>query len=486
MSERSENGIYGSFFMGESEFALSVTHVQEVVNSPPRYSPVPLGPAYLKGLFNLRGLIVPVVDLRTILKLPVAPTIEESKIAIIERDGFYIGLQFDRTGEIFKSDAEERSDFDRASGSVISGVFKKEQGRRIVQILDIAALFQLQNIPQQAMSEGKRAQFARKRGQRKQCISFGVGPARCAWGIEAIQEILKIDAVTESTLAINHCIGHIDLRGSTVPIIDLAALLGYREADRGPEATQGERRIFVMKIEREFFGLLVDAVESIVSYFPDELLPFPVLGNERTEMFLGCVSLPDQSEILLLNHHKLLSNAEILEITQGHSRMFQASQDPKAQKKQSSQRRTYITFVIENVYAVGIEEIREIVEYPSALLKPPGLPAHFRGILNLRGEMITVIDARMMYRKPQNESANPGKVLIFKNEKRNFGLVVDAVEAIVSFCENDKIKLPEMLFKHDSNQMTDDVLEAVEFETGGTKRSLMILNAHAIATRVAA
>jgi len=64
-----EAGIFGSFWLGEAEFALPVNHVQEVVNPPSVYTPVPLSPPDLVSLFNLRGMVIPVVDLRRLLGL---------------------------------------------------------------------------------------------------------------------------------------------------------------------------------------------------------------------------------------------------------------------------------------------------------------------------------------------------------------------------------------------------------------------------------
>src|SRR5690242_8613951 len=107
---RMDEQVYGSFYLSGSEFALPVVHVQEVVNAPGAFTPVPLAPGYLKGLFNLRGTVVPVLDLRDLFHLPEALRTESQKIAIVELEGVCVGLLFDGTGEVFKSIDEERSD----------------------------------------------------------------------------------------------------------------------------------------------------------------------------------------------------------------------------------------------------------------------------------------------------------------------------------------------------------------------------------------
>jgi purine-binding chemotaxis protein CheW len=477
--------IFGSFFLGESEFALSIAKVQEVVNPPNNYTIVPLAPKFLKGMFNLRGTIVPVVDLRDILNLNTVE-VPEQKIAVLEHEGVCLGLLFDRTGEIFKNVPEERSDFSADSGAVICGAFKKDEGKRLIQILDVGALLTLPKVPRPSASE-RTFDTIRKKGSRKQCVSFTVGSARCALEIGTIQEILKVGKIDASSLAIHQCIGMIDLRGNTVPIIDFAALLGYRL----PESLDlvgdaGNRRIMVMKLGEEYFGLMVDAVENLVTYYAEDLAPFPVLGAERPEMFLGCVTRPEENDILLLNTARILSSEEIAAITHGHCSLYQSTTGTRSAGEKGGQtRKTYITFVVEDTLAVGIEEVREIIEYPETMLHPPGLPAHFKGVLNLRGEMIIIVDARQMYGKAQSTDGVPGKVLIFKRDGVHFGLVVDSVESIVSFSEADKMKLPSLLYQNSSGHFHEDMLEAVEIPwTDDRRLGVLILNPQAIAARV--
>lgn len=483
-----EPSIFGSFFLLGNEFALSAKYVQEVVNAPLTYTSVPLAPNYLKGLFNLRGTVIPVIDLRELLNMRRDSQSENQKVTIIEIEGACIGLLFDKTGEVFKSHEDERSDFDnRQSNEVISGVFRKDGGRRIIQILDAPRLFKLQNVPKDSgRSRLGQNNLGGKRGNRKQCISFVVGPARCALPISDIQEIIKIDRLSETVLNVGHCIGSINLRGSTVPVIDFSSFLKYREVDRTETAVQGDRRIVVMRIEKKLFGLLVDSVDSIISFFPDELLTFPLIEQNRALMFLGCISGHGQEDILLLDHQKILTDDEVNEITRGHSTLYQNKDlGEKSSSLKGGVRRTYITFNIDTSYAVAIGEVKEIIDYPKQLLQPPGLKKHVHGVLNLRGDLVTIVDARSMYLKsspsPQIDSQ---KVLVFTKNGIYFGLVVDAVEAIITVAENDKIKLPELLYSQNEGNISADISEAVEVtDNNGTKRSLLILSTDSLANR---
>lgn len=487
-SPRKRDEIFGSFFIAGSEFAISVGFVQEVVNPPAAYSSLPLSAGYLVGLFNLRGAIIPVIDLQKLLDLKGGDARGERKIAILELDGHCIGVLFERTGEIFRGVEEEKSEFLEGSEGkgCVQGVFKKDGGERIVQILNVSALFRLDRLPKAAESARRQEGRMSKKGARSQCIAFTVGPAQCALGISEIQEIIKIKEVTHTALAVGNCVGAFDLRGVTVPIIDFGAFLKYREPEASDDQFAGDRRVVVLRIGDGRFGLLVDSVNSIVTYHDEDVRPFPALTSERADMFAGCVSAGG-SETLLLNPRFLFTNEEIGVFTRGHSQLFRANAtDSERRADAASPRRTFVTFRIEDSFAIPIGDIREIIEVPKSLLKPPGLPDSCLGVLNLRGKMVLIADGRSLYSEPKRGSTGDEKVLVFKADDQYFGLVVDSVVAIRSFSESEKVPLPRTLYASDSLTQ-QDLGEAVTYKDAeGRENSLLILHAAAINARMRA
>lgn len=488
--KRNENGIFGSFYIGDIEFAVSVSYVQEVVNAPSHYTSVPLSENYLMGLFNLRGKIVPVLNLREMFGFDNSSSSECQKVAIIGLNGICVGFLFDDTGEIFRSREEERSDFDSENTrGLVCGVFKKENGKRIVQILDVTKLYKLKNIPKEKTKlASEQNSLSNNRGSRRQCISFDVGPARCALPISDIQEILKLNQVIESALSVGNCIGTIDLRGTVVPVIDFASLLDYRETNQASRSVKENQRIIVMKLDDDLFGLLVDSVESIISYFSDELLIFPILEQKKSEMLIGCITGQGKTDILLLNHQKILSDMEINEITRGHSKLYSIKKKEEIRpSKSNSARSTYITFEIDRSYAVSINEVKEIIEFPDLLIQPPGLNKNVMGLLNLRGELFTIIDGNILFKNSMdNGTSEFKKILIFRKIGLSFGLVVNAVDAILSFSDKDKVKLPEILIQSSSEGSRSLISEAIEYtESKSKKIDLLIVDVDSIANTIA-
>ena len=64
-------GKYLTFALGEEEYGVAILNVQEIKGYAP-VTPIPNTPPYVKGVMNLRGTIVPVIDLRLRLGMPVA------------------------------------------------------------------------------------------------------------------------------------------------------------------------------------------------------------------------------------------------------------------------------------------------------------------------------------------------------------------------------------------------------------------------------
>ena len=228
--------IIGTVFVNQSEFAIDASYIQEVVNAPERYSPMPLAPDYLVGLINLRGIVLPVLDLEILLNLaPECGDSEEHKIAIINYNGARVGFLLSATGEVIRARQEDICRFEYDQGTpnqVIQGALRLEGGTRILQILDPSALINVQNLPQISASlEANRLTEQKKRSQRRRkCISFSVQENLLAFEITGIHEIVKPTNVKPSPLSSSLC-GHVmQLRGQMISIVDFSILLGTAPA----------------------------------------------------------------------------------------------------------------------------------------------------------------------------------------------------------------------------------------------------------------
>ncbi len=97
------------FRVGNADYALDVAHVREVVRWQ-NATPLPVAPRLIEGVIDLRGVVVPVVDLGRVLGgAPVAAS-PAARITIVEENGLVMGLAVDAALAVMSIDASALED----------------------------------------------------------------------------------------------------------------------------------------------------------------------------------------------------------------------------------------------------------------------------------------------------------------------------------------------------------------------------------------
>jgi len=497
--------LFGSFILGSDEFALPASCIREVVNLPERITALPLSPPFLEGMFTLRGSVIPVVNLGRVFQPSATAAAPGHKIAILDFDQVLVGILFHDTGEILRVRPEQRSTLSYTGGDahgVVAGTILLDDGARLLQVLDPAALVRIENVPQvkalQAAGRKKDSLHFHAQAERRQCVSFHVGSSTFGFEMNAIQEIIAVPELHRSILNSALCLGRINFRGSQVAVVDFAALLdgtdGAQREERTPQASQ---RIIVVRIDDATVGFLVDSVDSIVNFFGDEIMPIPLLSKARAAMFGGCISRPELGEIIFLDHREIFSRSEIVEMRNGHANLYPeagrsdaatGAAGAPATAKRKGQRQVYITFALENIFAVEIRQVREIIDYSDAVTHAPGMPGFMRGMLNLRQQMISVIDLRALYRMPDRESDTPGKILVIERGEDRYGLLVDAVENIMTINDSQRFAAPKLMRSQDtSDDLRSEMDEVIDIGGDGdnARQTLSVFESERLLQRLA-
>ena len=108
-------------------------------------------------------------------------------------------------------------------------------------------------------------------------------------------------------------------------------------------------------------------------------------------------------------------------------------------------------------------------------------------MLNLRRELITIVDLRALYGMPPHDDAHTRKILVIEHGHDKFGLLVDAIENIVTLDEADKLPVPALLLGRATNEMRNDMREAVELPAAdGSARTAMLLDLQPLKLRLEA
>lgn len=101
----------------------------------------------------------------------------------------------------------------------------------------------------------------------------------------------------------------------------------------------------------------------------------------------------------------------------------------------------YLTFAIEHEdYGVEIANVKEIITM-CAITKVPHTDNYLKGIINLRGEIIPVIDIRERFMKPSKEYDGLTCIIVIEYKDYTMGLIVDKVEEVM-FISEESLTVP--------------------------------------------
>lgn len=113
-----------SFKLGEEEYGVDIASVQEIVRMS-TVTRVPRAPSFVEGVVNLRGKIVPVIDLRKRFGMPPLEPTKATRIIIVEVLGKTIGIIVDAVREVLRLAAEAVEPTpEMVSGGVDTAFFK--------------------------------------------------------------------------------------------------------------------------------------------------------------------------------------------------------------------------------------------------------------------------------------------------------------------------------------------------------------------------
>ena len=91
----------------------------------------------------------------------------------------------------------------------------------------------------------------------------------------------------------------------------------------------------------------------------------------------------------------------------------------------------WVTFQLEEeTYGINVMQVQEVLRY-SEIAPVPGAPDYVLGIINLRGNVVTVIDTRLRFGLPENEITDNTRIVIIESDKQVIGILVDSVAEVV-------------------------------------------------------
>lgn len=135
------DGKYLTFVLGNEEYGIEILRVREIIGHMD-ITTVPQTPDYMKGVINLRGKVIPVIDLRLKFSMREEDHTQETCVIVVEVNSTSIGLIVDSVSEVSDISNEEIEDAPSFGQSIDTGFIMglgKVKGKIII-MLDIGAV----------------------------------------------------------------------------------------------------------------------------------------------------------------------------------------------------------------------------------------------------------------------------------------------------------------------------------------------------------
>ena len=474
-----------TFRLAGQLYALSSEEVREIIRVP-AVARVPQAPEALLGIANLRGTVLPVIALHTLLGKSSSLDAAASR-AIVLDIGAPVAVVVDAVAALEVADSQQidvRPNEVGADGAErLLGVFSIGVDRRAVKILDIRALLNStfsnreRTQPRERIFKATSAASAETGYAQKteSLVTFDVAGQEFALPLAQVQEILPAPA-TVTALAHSEpvVLGLTAVRNTLLPLLSLRGLLGLAARERSDE----RQKVVVVKIEGLHVGLVADRARAIIAAESHLVDPIPpalaarVGGESRVQSVYRAESGQRLISILspqhLFREHVMQSLAANRPSQQGDD-VHRATTDTKE-----------LIFLVFRLggdeYGLPIDTVVEVARVPEQITRVPKTPKFLEGVVNLRGEVLPVVDQRRRFDMPAREKTEGQRLIVVTTERHRAGVIVDGVSDVLRSRADAVQPAPEL-----TNETSRLVHGVINLET--SNRIVLVLNATELLTR---
>jgi purine-binding chemotaxis protein CheW len=442
-------------------FATPMAPVQEIIRVPD-LAQVPLAPPSLLGLANLRGRILPIVNLRRIFGLQNVTDTDATRALVINL-GTPLGFVVDRVASVIAVDEDSIEPASSIASSVdaklLTGVVKAANGE-IIMILDFAELISrefTEAVSQRGTADhGTPSGAEVKDGEEDdghnsdeiQLVSFTVERQEYAADIAAVQEIVQMpDKVVVIPNAPSHVLGLMTLRERLLPLLSLRALLGLPEVQK-----EDAQRIVVLGLgDNSAVGVVADSVDEVLRVPRKQVEALPSLLSQRgsLEEISAVCRLDDGKRLVsVLDTARMFASADMKSALALASEIGGEAMDRDSEFEESDvledEEQVVVFRLGSEEFGVPIATVQEIVRVPETLTRVPKAPPFVEGVINLRGTVLPVIDQRRRLNLPDIERNDRQRIMVYALNGKRTGFIVDSVTEVLKLTRTSIERAPKL------------------------------------------
>ena len=138
---------YLTFFVDDEQYGIDISRIKEII-APLPITNIPKTPDFVKGVINLRGLVIPVVDIRLKFCMPEKEMDIDTAIIIYEVNNLYIGFIVDQVEDVLSIDKDNISSPPKFGANIDTSFIENvaEVGDSVVMLLNLERIFETEEL----------------------------------------------------------------------------------------------------------------------------------------------------------------------------------------------------------------------------------------------------------------------------------------------------------------------------------------------------
>lgn len=485
-----------TFRVEDRLYALPAEEVAEVIRMP-ALARVPHAPKGLLGVANLRGAVLPVAGLRGLLGRPEAP----ASRALVLDGAAPVALAVDSVEALVTIEGDRietrPAELSAKPGEKLRGAFAVGESGAVARIVDIASLiaaaFTAEERPRHRLGvsgAGLRNVALGANDDRRRLVSFEVAGQEFALDLGSVQEIIDAPASRAALPASDGAVlGVASFRGTLLPLLSLRGLLGFAE----PAEPSGREKVVVARIGPTMVGLMADRMRTLFAADAELIEEVPPVLAARIggEAKVSSIYRGEGGRRLVsLLEPRSLFKEEVMQRLGAAKSVTRAAAPAGADEPQQSgaEERQFVVFRLgDDEFALPIDAVNEVARVPEQITRVPKTPKFLEGVINLRGEVLPVIDQRRRFDLPPLADDRSRRLLVVRTEHHRAGLIVDSVSEVMRYFADDiepapnltgeKVRLVQGVINLDGVGRIVLVLDPAELLTRAERSLLDALNA---------
>jgi purine-binding chemotaxis protein CheW len=414
-------------------YAVIADKVSEVVRMSP-LARVPQAPKSLLGLANLRGMVVPVAGVRSLLGRIEIAVSDRSRLVVLG-GATPVALAVDEVASLETVDARSvksaEADMSAEADERLDGIFQTTAG--VTKILDIDALLTRafpRTVARRATGAASRAAVAAPASHAagRRLVTFLVAGQEYALSLDAVREIvLAPDDLTQVPGSDEAVRGVISYRDGLLPLLSLRVLLGV-----GAEVAGNARTVIVTAVSGVIVGLVADSARDILTVDPQRVEPAPKVLSARAggEARIQEIYRAGERRLISILVTEALFREDVMQklsqATAGAAAIGQAVTDTQTVELR------FLVFRLDgNEFALPIDAVDEVARVPDQITKLPKTPKFLEGVVNLRGAVLPVIDQRRRFDMAPSGGGASRRLVVVTSGDHRAGLIVDGVTEVL-------------------------------------------------------